>query len=882
MASPAMDVPNLRIRTRRKGNDPVPTIQYAQLLETDGRLPVMQKSPIVPVAHGGHAGAARASCLVSKSQTQRAARVPYGHFVDGKRPCATGRKTANRLQRYAARRLLLARRLVATLEKRNNRNMTLRSVVRLRRRLTATKTEIMPPKPVEPHARLTPTASDPTAKVDPEVKLVRGVESRSTTFPKEGGPQCSLTTLKTVTAPVGGRVQQFHDNWTTLTSDKIVLDIVRRGYRLPFETRPVLIHTPPFQRMSREKEAVWEPVIQRMLDMDAIEEVIDMNSGGIYSSVFLRVKPNGTFRPIINLKALNAHLKALSFSMATPKKVLEALAPGVYSTSVDLKDAYFHVPMALPHRKYLRFAILSRVFQFKTLPFGLSPAPRIFTLLVTVLLKWCHRNGINMIPYLDDWLLYNTDRKLLQQHTSQVVQMAGSLGWVINFEKSDLIPSQQFEFLGMSLDTVKGTVTPCPRRVDNMLSRVQALPSATHVSKKSLLQLQGTMVSLGDLVKLGKLRRRPFQQVVRALDLHKGLNTVIPTTPDLKKSVEWWSIRRHLTTPVSYLKNRETVTVVTDASTVGWGATVMDTPLRGVWSEPERRLHINCLEMLAVLRVLQLSPGSLRHKHMSLHTDNMTVRSYLLKQGGTVSSILNRYTEMVWRALVELNVTLSVAHISGCLNVLADKLSRPGQILPGEWSLCKETFLALTQVWGVPSIDLFATKFNAQLPSYVSPCPDSQSTHQDALSLDWDQLPALPYCFPPFKLILATLEHVKSSNLRECILVAPAWPGNPFFPLLMQLSIDHPVYLGGGRTLLSQGVEGQIKLYPTPQELGLHAWLVSSSRSDPKDSPRRWRPSPPPRNARLLEAGTTKYGLASVLGWKAPGVPILSRPLHPR
>ena len=137
--------------------------------------------------------------------------------------------------------------------------------------------------------------------------------------------------------------------------------------------------------------------------------------------------------------------------------------------------------MALPHRKYLRFAILGRVFQFKTLPLGLASAPRIFTLLVTVLLKWCHRNGINMIPYLDDWLLYNTDRELLLQQMNQVVQMAGSLGWVINLEKSELVPSQQFDFLGMSLDTVERTVTPCQKRVENMLSRVQALTSASHI-----------------------------------------------------------------------------------------------------------------------------------------------------------------------------------------------------------------------------------------------------------------------------------------------------------------------------------------------------------------------------------------------------------------
>jgi hypothetical protein len=392
--------------------------------------------------------------------------------------------------------------------------------------------------------------------------------------------------------------------------------------------------------MGPEKESLWEPVIQHMLDMDAVEEVVEQWSGGVYSHVFLRQKTNGTQRPIINLKPLNKRLRNLTFSMTTPRYVLEALAQGVWTTSIDLKDAYFHVPVAKTHRKYLRFAILGRVFQFKTLPFGLSPAPRIFTQVVKVLLKWCHRKGIQMIPYLDDWLIYNLDSAVLVEHTQQVVEMAGRLGWVINFEKSELIPSRNFEFLGMSLDTRLGTVTPARHRIQSVLTQVRALQGAQYIRVKSLLQLQGTMVSLGDLVTLGKLRRRPFQQAMRHLDIHGTQTGLIHTTPDLKKAVEWWSVEKNLTKPVSFLKNRETVTVVTDASNVGWGATVEDIPVRGVWTGSQKRLHINCLEMLAVERTLRHTPVSLNGKHLSLHTDNITVRSYLLKQGGTVSSIL--------------------------------------------------------------------------------------------------------------------------------------------------------------------------------------------------------------------------------------------------
>ncbi|RLC31138.1 MAG: hypothetical protein DRH37_03745 [Deltaproteobacteria bacterium] len=765
---------------------------------------------------GRHAGVAAVSGTASGSIDFR----PPGRCAALPHRCLTGNSTANRVSlRYAARRTLLAKR-------------------RLARKHTS----------------------------------IHGTESRP------GESQAVRHCLPPpATVAVGGRLQLFKDNWFPLTTDKVVLDWVVKGVKLPFNSRPSLCYTPPFQRMGPESEAKWGPVLQRMLDMEAVEEVIEVSSGGCYSHVFLRPKPNGTNRPIINLKPINARLKGLKFSMTTPQKVLEVLAPGVYTTSVDLKDAYFHVPMHPSHRKYLRFAILGRVFQFKTLPFGLAPAPRIFTQVVKVLLKWCHRKGINMVPYLDDWLLYHTDRELLIEHTRLVVQMAGNLGWVINLEKSELVPAQKFDFLGMTLDTRLSTVRPCERRVEDMLSRARALKNARVVSKRSLLQLQGTMVSLGDLVRLGKLRRRPLQAAVRPLAIHGKPSEMVVVSPALRASVDWWTFKPNLTKPMCFLKNREIVTIVTDASTVGWGATVQDIPIHGVWTQAQRLLHINCLEMLAVKLSLQRAPVSLARKHLSIHTDNMTVRSYLLKQGGTVSHILNRFTRMVWSEIVALNATLSVRHISGSLNVLADALSRPGQVLSGEWVLRQETFLALSQVWFVPSIDLFATKFNAKLPLYVSPCPDQKAEHTDAMSLDWDKI-RKPYMFPPFRLIQAVLEKIRQSAVT-CLLVTPTWPANPAFPLLVELAVAHPVYLGSHPSLLSQGVGGSVKLYPRPRELGLHVWILSGVHAPRKDFPVGWQPSLQPHNAPRPTAGTTTYGSNSVLGWKATGAAILSRSL---
>jgi hypothetical protein len=60
--------------------------------------------------------------------------------------------------------------------------------------------------------------------------------------------------------------------------------------------------------------------------------------------------------PVINLKKLNAfYLETPHFRMESPQDVCHAIRPGDWAASIDLKDAYFHVPIAMAARKNLRF-----------------------------------------------------------------------------------------------------------------------------------------------------------------------------------------------------------------------------------------------------------------------------------------------------------------------------------------------------------------------------------------------------------------------------------------------------------------------------------------------------------------------------------------------
>ena len=177
-----------------------------------------------------------------------------------------------------------------------------------------------------------------------------------------------------------------------------------------------------------------------------------------------------------------------------------------------------------------------------------------------------------------------------------------------------------------------------------------------------------------------------------------------------------------------------------DASLSGWGAHLLDQNVSGVWSDQEKLLHINLLEMKALFLGLQAFQEDVIGHHVTAMCDNSTVVAYVNKQGGTVSRGLCLLTSRLLRWTESFDVHLDARYLPGESNVLADLLSRRRQVVGTEWSLHPQVARSLLRVWGNPSIDLFATCLNAKLPLYCSLVPDPQAVFEDAFRHPWDDL----------------------------------------------------------------------------------------------------------------------------------------------
>ncbi|CAJ0958925.1 unnamed protein product [Ranitomeya imitator] len=166
----------------------------------------------------------------------------------------------------------------------------------------------------------------------------------------------------------------FRQNWLSVVHDKWVRELVSSGYKIEFSSIPpphFFQSSPPKSRSSHLLQAI------QALQKDGVIAPVprDQRFKGFYANLFVVPKKDGTLRPILDLKLLNKFVRVRHFRMDSLHSVVASLEKGEFLASIDIKDAYLHIPIFPPHQQFLRFAVQEELFQFVALPFGLATAP---------------------------------------------------------------------------------------------------------------------------------------------------------------------------------------------------------------------------------------------------------------------------------------------------------------------------------------------------------------------------------------------------------------------------------------------------------------------------------------------------------------------------
>ena len=124
----------------------------------------------------------------------------------------------------------------------------------------------------------------------------------------------------------------------------------------------------------------------------------------------------------------NKSVAVRKFRMLTIRALLRFVRKGDWFTSLDLKDAYFHVPVRQAHRRFLRFAFMGVAYEYQCLPFGYSLAPRTFSKCVEAALGPLRRQGKRVLFYLDDLQILSSSEEAARGDTMAVITISPS--WV--------------------------------------------------------------------------------------------------------------------------------------------------------------------------------------------------------------------------------------------------------------------------------------------------------------------------------------------------------------------------------------------------------------------------------------------------------------------
>lgn len=148
-----------------------------------------------------------------------------------------------------------------------------------------------------------------------------------------------------------GQLKDHVGSWESLTNDQVILDAIKH-YHIEFEANtPVQPHPPKQIHFSPGERDIISEEISTLLRKGVLEQT-EYVEGDFLSTIFVRHKKDGSYRMILNLKPLNEFVSYHHTKMDTIQTALKLMRSGCFMASVDLKDAYYSVPVAKEDRKY--------------------------------------------------------------------------------------------------------------------------------------------------------------------------------------------------------------------------------------------------------------------------------------------------------------------------------------------------------------------------------------------------------------------------------------------------------------------------------------------------------------------------------------------------
>jgi hypothetical protein len=233
------------------------------------------------------------------------------------------------------------------------------------------------------------------------------------------------------------------------------------------------------------------------------------------------IEQRNKFRLVIDFRQINKSCIDMSCRYEGLKDLRHLLQKNDWMLSLDLQDAYWHIPVAEDHRKYLTFSIDGRTLQCAALPFGWKGSPLTFTKVMRAFVRYLRSRGIRCLPYLDDIAFFISGTRLQALRARAIIEEAlRDAGLIRKASKGVWDPTQCLpDHLGMCINSVTGTFSAPPRRLHAVASLAKDLLcrascSCRRVPSDLLRTFTGTATSLSLALRSARFRLRSVYDVM--------------------------------------------------------------------------------------------------------------------------------------------------------------------------------------------------------------------------------------------------------------------------------------------------------------------------------------------------------------------------------
>ena len=588
--------------------------------------------------------------------------------------------------------------------------------------------------------------------------------------------------------PSHSRVQASLSEWKRFR-DAYVSQVIQHGLYLDWvegfnPSRP----DPAFSPRPMFCNAVLPPevdvLVEEMVHDGTVLE-ISPEEAHCQSSIFaVPKKDTDSWRLITNLRNINDFLVTTPFKLPTLQQILPFVRQGMWGAKVDLKSAYTHLPISERDKPWLVFQHQGKFYQHQALPFGLAVAPREWQRLMQPILLEMRRRGCLIWVYLDDFLILGASQEQVNEFTQQLVTLLASLGLQINVPKSQLVPTQNIQFLGFTLNLVEATITIPKHKLKATLDDLLSLQKKPAQTVRKLASVLGRLRALHFALPHVRLLSDRFSAHVGQFS-RWGWDTVAPLPQAVLDQIHS-SIQDLLSWKGHHFQRPlRTEAIYTDASLEGWGATGSsgEDCIWGTFPDQFQDFHINLKECVAATKAIQTY--DIRNTTLHINTDSTTLYWYIRHWGGR-SQKMNLVVRQLWEICQERSVHIIPHFVPSAAN-LADQPSRwnPGRLT--ETSLhpgVMDVALKWAHAHGlVPKWDWMASEGNAQFPRWIS-------EEQDWFSIDLNHI-SPGWLNPPHRLIPHVLNRwYQFSPLAKALVVFPWKPNSAWWSMFLQMCMS--------------------------------------------------------------------------------------------